>query len=66
MSDDNMSMSGEEGMSSQQAPAKRLCHMGVADPNHLTQFPAVAAVHAEPAGSSTHSYQTAPAVTRCV
>ena len=55
----------EEGLSRQQAPAKRVRQTG---PNHQTLGSAVNvahAVHAEPGGRTSHSPQPAAATARC-
>ena len=67
MSDNQKAAHEHEGPSRQQASAKRVRHMGTADPNHQTQGSAVSAahsVHAEPSGSTTQSPQPAAAAAR--
>ena len=67
MSDESRLADGEEGPSSEQAPAKRKRHVGPADPQDQTQAAAVGSVHAahaESAGSAIQMFQPAVAVRR--
>ena len=72
MSNDPSSAGEEDRLSSQQAPAKRRRHVGVAEPHDLRQDAAVDAMHAahaEPAGSveqMSQMSQPAAVVRRCV
>ena len=69
MSDDPSSADEDDRLSSQQAPARKKCDMGAADPHAQTQAAAVGAVHAahaEPSGSTIQMSEPAAHVRRCV
>ncbi|KAL3141029.1 hypothetical protein ABBQ32_005544 [Trebouxia sp. C0010 RCD-2024] len=57
MSDKPKSADGEEGSTCQQAPAKRMCQLGAADPLQQTQAAAMHAAHAKSAGIAAQSPQ---------